>query len=96
MENKGEMKILVTGVAGMIGSHLLDELMPDPDIATVIGLDDLSVGKKENVQAWIGHSKFKLVVKSILDKNLINEMESVDVVNHLAASKEDRGIQSWR
>ena len=42
-------KIVVTGCAGMIGSHLVDGLVKDPDV-TVVGLDNLSFGKVDNIE----------------------------------------------
>lgn len=81
------MKVLITGVAGMIGSHLLDEFMRDPNMDKIIGLDDLSVGKTGNISAWLKNKKFDFIDGSILDRALIEKIEPVDIVIHLAAAK---------
>ena len=48
--------VLITGVAGMIGSHLLDELLDKG--YTVTGMDDLSYGSEANIAHQKGHSRF--------------------------------------
>ena len=72
---------LVTGGAGFIGSHVVDELIEtDHD---VIVLDDLSGGYKENV-----NPKAIFIKGSITDKQLVNkifEIHNIDYVYHLAA-----------
>jgi UDP-glucuronate decarboxylase len=47
------MRVLITGGAGFLGSHLVDRLMQNGD--EVICLDNFYTGKKENVQSWINH-----------------------------------------
>ncbi|MFA6566804.1 MAG: NAD-dependent epimerase/dehydratase family protein [Victivallales bacterium] len=81
------MKALITGVAGMLGSHLLDELMNNPVYETVFGIDDLSVGVTGNIAQWDGNPRFKFINGSILDESLISGIPRVDIVIHLAASK---------
>ncbi|MFR4651701.1 MAG: NAD-dependent epimerase/dehydratase family protein [Phascolarctobacterium sp.] len=75
------MKLLVTGGAGFIGSHLLQLLVQDTDIETVV-LDNLSSGSYSHVPGSI-----RLVEGDICDKN-IDELfaaEHFDAVIHLAA-----------
>jgi len=75
------MKLLVTGGAGFIGSHLLQLLVQDVDIETVV-LDNLSSGSYSHVPGSI-----RLVEGDICDKN-IDELfaaEHFDAVIHLAA-----------
>ena len=75
------MKLLVTGGAGFIGSHLLQLLVQDADIETVV-LDNLSSGSYSHVPGSI-----RLVEGDICDKN-IDELfaaEHFDAVLHLAA-----------
>ena len=75
------MKLLVTGGAGFIGSHLLQLLVQDADIETVV-LDNLSSGSYSHVP-----SSIRLVEGDICDKN-IDELfaaEHFDAVIHLAA-----------
>jgi UDP-glucose 4-epimerase len=72
-------KILVTGGAGFIGSHVVDCLINEGH--EVIVIDDLSGGLKENV-----NPKAKFIEGSICDKRIVDEaMKGVDVVYHLAA-----------
>ena len=50
-------RALITGVAGMIGSHLLDYLMLQN--YEVIGIDNLSYGKLENIASHLDKDRFK-------------------------------------
>lgn len=79
-------KVLITGVAGMIGSHLLDALLERRH--TVIGLDNLSYGKIENIARWQGHRGFQFVEGDVLDDRLLQQLvRGVQIVVHLAAVK---------
>ncbi len=53
------MKILVTGGAGFIGSHLIDRLMREQH--EVICLDNFYTGTKRNIAHWMGHPNFELI-----------------------------------
>ena len=75
--------ILVTGAAGFIGSHLVDQLLSQGH--TVVGLDNLSNGKLENIEQAQFHPDFTFVKGDILNKeNVSRAIENVDVVYHLA------------
>ncbi|NQS99611.1 MAG: GDP-mannose 4,6-dehydratase [Candidatus Omnitrophica bacterium] len=79
------MKVLITGGAGFIGSHLCDKLLTSGDEVTV--LDNLSTGKYENVAHLKENKKFNLVVGSVLDEELVDKLcEKTDVILHLAAA----------
>lgn len=79
------MRILITGGAGFIGSHLAERLVTDGH--TVTALDDLSTGRIENLAALDGHSRFGFVMGSILDAGLLEELASdADCIVHLAAA----------
>lgn len=79
------MKILITGGAGFIGSHLGEALLARGD--EVIALDDLSTGAVANVQGFRNHPKFTLRVGSCLDEPLVAELvDLADVTVHLAAA----------
>lgn len=80
------MKILITGGAGFIGSHLVEKLFKDGH--TVFILDDLSTGSKHNIAHLLKQSK-KIIFKrgSVLDKKLVDSLvQKSDAVFHLAAS----------
>lgn len=75
------MKILVTGGAGFIGSHLVEHLVNDGH--GVIVLDDLSAGKISNLDAV--KDKMNLKIGSVCDLNLVRLYTAhVDIVFHLA------------
>ena len=78
------MKTLITGGCGFIGSHLAD-LLVDLGYEVVV-IDNLSVGRKENINHLIGNSKFTFVEADIVDFDSIeNVFKDVDWVFHLAA-----------
>jgi UDP-glucose 4-epimerase len=78
--------VLITGVAGMIGSHLLDALMERG--YNVIGIDNLSFGKVENIQKHIENPDFKFYRVDILDFDTLKILvRDVDTIVHLAAVK---------
>ena len=79
------MKALVTGGAGFIGSHLCERLIGEGAHVTVI--DDLSTGKYANIGHLEGHERFRLVIDTILNAALVEELvKGVDVVYHLASA----------
>jgi nucleoside-diphosphate-sugar epimerase len=78
-------KVLVTGGAGFIGSHLCELLLDDG--AEVWALDDLSTGSLDNVTHLRDRHEFHLVVDTMLSRTVVNELvNKVDVVYHLAAA----------
>lgn len=80
--SNGRAKYLVTGGAGFIGSHIVDELVRRNQ--EVVVLDDLSSGKEANVAAV--RDKIDFRVGSITDLRTVQEAsEGVDCVIHLAA-----------
>jgi UDP-glucose 4-epimerase len=72
------MKILVTGGAGFVGSHVVEAL---PAVADVVVLDDFSTGSRANLRDGV-FSKTTLIEGSILDAEIPHD---VDVVIHCAA-----------
>ena len=79
------MRILVTGGAGFIGSHLCERLIKSGHVVTA--LDDLSTGNRANLEGIEGESNFSIVVGSILDEKLLHSLASnSDYVFHLAAA----------
>jgi UDP-glucose 4-epimerase len=79
------MRVLVTGGAGFIGSHLVDSLLAQGN--EVWALDDLSTGNPENLKSAGAHPAFHFVEGSILDSALVSDLVAgVDEVYHLAAA----------
>ena len=79
------MKVLITGGAGFIGSHLTQLLLDDGD--EVFVLDDLSTGSLDNVAQFEGNPRYHLVLDSVLHPAIANELvNKVDIVYHLAAA----------
>ena len=78
-------KILITGVAGMIGSHLLDELIKT---CHVIGVDNLSFGRRGNIAAHLTNPDFVFHEMDVSSFEGLKEIaDGVQVIIHLAARK---------
>jgi UDP-glucose 4-epimerase len=94
------MKCLVTGAAGFIGSHLSDALIAAGH--EVVGLDDLSTGRLDNLQTMQDGPGFRLVQGSIRDGGLVDDLaHGTDWIFHLAAAVgsfviRDRTLESLR
>jgi UDP-glucose 4-epimerase len=79
------LKFLLTGGAGFVGSHLLDQLVDRGD--SVIVLDDFSTGRKENIAHHSQNKAVEVVEGSILDAGLVDRLAGKsDRVFHLAAA----------
>jgi UDP-glucose 4-epimerase len=79
------MKALVTGGAGFVGSHLCETLLGQGWNVAVI--DDLSTGRYENIEHLERHENFRLVIDTVLNRPLIEDLiKTTDVVFHLAAA----------
>ncbi|MFZ9922584.1 MAG: NAD-dependent epimerase/dehydratase family protein [Candidatus Nanopelagicaceae bacterium] len=79
------MKLLITGGAGFIGSHLSARLIEMGH--SVIALDNLSTGSADNIAGLMGNSSFEFVQGSMLDEKLIHTlMARVDGCMHLGAA----------
>ncbi|MGH2922773.1 MAG: NAD-dependent epimerase/dehydratase family protein [Solirubrobacterales bacterium] len=80
------MKALITGGAGFIGSHLTDSLLARG--WTVTAVDDLSKGRRENIEHILGRDDYEFVVGDC--RELVRMLEvgdGADVVVNLAATK---------
>jgi UDP-glucose 4-epimerase len=79
------MKILVTGGAGFIGSHLCQKLLNLNHQVTI--LDDLSTGSQSNLNTFLGNTNLQFYSGSVLDNELLSRLVSdSDYVFHLAAA----------
>lgn len=81
---------VVTGAAGFIGSALVDRLLAQGD--EVIGVDDLSTGKRAFLEAALRSHRFRLAERDLLDSEALAGLLSPEVatVFHLAASADVR------
>lgn len=78
-------RVLITGGAGFIGSHLAEALVTEGKEVFVI--DDLSTGSVENIEPLRSNSRFHFHHGTILDSQLLAEvMSRVDFIYHLAAA----------
>ncbi|HEX3322831.1 MAG TPA: GDP-mannose 4,6-dehydratase [Terriglobales bacterium] len=78
------LKVLVTGGAGFIGSHLCEALLKRGDAISV--LDDLSTGQLQNIAHLQDNPRFQLTIGSILDMPRLEPLvRRADMVFHLAA-----------
>ena len=79
------MRVLITGGAGFIGSHLADAYLKRGDYVYVI--DDLSTGKIENIQHLKGEPRFQYTIDSVHNQPVTAELvDQCDVIFHLAAA----------
>ncbi|XP_052800365.1 UDP-glucuronic acid decarboxylase 1-like isoform X1 [Mya arenaria] len=76
---KDRKRILITGGAGFVGSHLTDKLMLQGHEVYVV--DNFFTGRKKNVEHWIGHNNFELIHADIVNPLFIE----VDQIYHLAS-----------
>jgi UDP-glucose 4-epimerase len=79
------MRVLITGGAGFVGSHLAEALLDRGD--EVFVLDDLSTGSIDNISHLKPHPKFHYTIDSVTNEPLLAEMlDRCDTVVHLAAA----------
>ena len=79
------MKILITGGAGFVGSHLADKLIGQGHEITVI--DDLSTGRYSNIAHLEDTERFRLIIDTVLNEKLMEELiRETDHVYHMASA----------
>lgn len=77
-------RVLVTGGAGFIGSHLAERLVKDGFEVSI--LDNLSTGRVENIKQHLGNANLHFLRGDVRDKRAVNEaVRGVGAVFHLAA-----------
>ncbi|CAN1282966.1 UDP-glucuronic acid decarboxylase 3 [Linum perenne] len=76
---QSNMRILISGGAGFIGSHLVDRLMENEKNEVIVA-DNYFTGSKENLRKWIGHPRFELIRHDVTEPLLVE----VDRIYHLA------------
>ncbi len=79
-------RVVITGGAGFIGSHLADDLVPE---AEVVLIDNFAAGKRDNVADAV-KSGAKVVKRNLLQGDLRPLLRRADVVYHLAANPDVR------
>src|SRR5262245_37035111 len=79
------MRVLITGGAGFVGSHLAEMLLARGD--EVFAIDDLSTGSIDNITHLKEHPKFHYTIDTITNEPVLAELiDRCDVVVHLAAA----------
>jgi UDP-glucose 4-epimerase len=79
------MRVLITGGAGFIGSHLSDVLLERGDEVFII--DDLSTGSIDNIVHLKGHPRFHYTIDTVTNEPVLAELiDRCDIVVHLAAA----------
>ena len=81
------MKVLITGGAGFIGSHVAENLCKDKRVTKITIIDNLSSGKKKNLDSIIKSKKIKFLKLDIFDLNKIKKyFKNISIVFHLAGN----------
>lgn len=74
----GRLRVLITGGAGFVGSHLVDRLMTEGH--EVIVADNYFTGAKYNLRAWLDNPRFELIRHDVTEPLMVE----VDRIYHLA------------
>lgn len=87
-------KIVVTGAAGFLGSHMVAKLRAENK--RVIGLDNLSTGQTEHIRSLEGEEGFEFVRSDVTDPNVLNlpQLEDIAEIYHLASPASPKFYQS--
>ena len=86
MTATNNIRLLITGGAGFIGSNLVEHFLQDPRVALVRVLDDLSNGYYENIQEFEAHPKFEFIKGDICDYDTcLKACAGIDKISHQAA-----------
>jgi UDP-glucose 4-epimerase len=78
--------VLVTGVAGFLGSNLLERLLLEGH--SVVGIDNLSMGRRQNIEFALTNDRFRFIKADATDPDVFRNLaDDIDVAVHLAAFK---------
>lgn len=75
------MRVLITGAAGFLGSHLCDRFIAEGH--TVVGMDNLITGSMDNIAQLMGHERFSFIRQDV--SNYIYVAGPLDAVLHFAS-----------
>jgi len=79
------LKVLITGGAGFIGSHLAEKLLRKDDKVTIV--DNLSTGSMDNIEHLKTNNKLTFHIDTIMNEDLMKKLiKNCDIVFHLAAA----------
>ena len=88
-------KILLTGVAGFLGSHLLDKLLRLGH--EVVGIDNLSMGKLENIAGHLSKKGFQFLQKDVTEQSTFSNLDNkFDCIVHLSCFQNSALWESYR
>ena len=97
MNDLKDSRILITGGAGFVGSHIADQLIAGEGVREVVLLDNLLRGSRRNVDGALRSGRARLVEGDIRDRALLEElMPGVDYVFHMAALRITRCAENPR
>src|SRR5690348_13621078 len=78
-------RALITGGAGLVGSHIADQLA-ETDVAEIVVIDNFTRGRRENLEQAMASGKVRIVEGDIRDAATVRSaMSGIDVVFHQAA-----------
>jgi UDP-glucose 4-epimerase len=90
-------RILITGGAGFIGSHIADQLLEGEGVGEVVFLDNMLRGSRRNVEQSLASGRARLVEGDIRDRALLDEhLQGIDFVFHMAALRITRCAENPR
>jgi UDP-glucose 4-epimerase len=90
-------RVLVTGGAGLVGSHIIDLLVKSNEAREIVALDNLIRGRRDNLAWAMSNGPVRLVEGDMRDRKLLAEvMQGVDLVFHQAALRITHCVQEPR
>ena len=97
MNDLNGSRILITGGAGFVGSHIADQLITREGVSEVVLLDNMLRGSRRNVEDALKSGRARLVEGDIRDRALLDQvLPGVDYVFHMAALRITRCAENPR